>query len=133
MGKHIIFCIVYTFVYTFLAIACINPEGTGTGIFLIPLITWVLLFFVFYLSNKLDIKRNRVFFVIFLTSHYLINLFFLWLFLNESYKGESRILRMWRLDNYFLITTVLWYLLGQVVLWSIFFFSKKSNGIELEG
>jgi hypothetical protein len=122
----VLFTIIYTVVYLFLAIGSVNPEGTGTAIFFAPFITWLFLFVVLYLSSRLEDFRNRILFVLLMMAHYLVNIYFIFAVWDDSYKGESRLARMWELQPKFILLTVTWYLLGQLIIWILFFKSIKN-------
>jgi hypothetical protein len=121
MKHKILFGVTYTIVYAFLAIASINPEGTGTGIFFAPLITWLFLFVSLYLSSRLEDSRNRVFFIVFMIAHYVTSLFFIAAFWNDSYNGKLRVMRMWEREPNLILFILAWYLSGQLIIWIVFF------------
>jgi hypothetical protein len=124
----ILFGVIYTLVYAFLAIVLINPERTGTGIFLAPLLTWGFLFVVLYLLSRLESLRARVFFTLLMAVHCLVNLFLASNFWNTPYngnssafKGKSSLLAAWEREPSIILFLVIWYLLGQVFIWLMFF------------
>lgn len=123
----ILFGIVYTLVYAFLAIAMINPEGTGTGIFLVPLLTWGFLFVVLYLLGRLESLRARIFFTLLMAVHYSVNLLLASNFWDtpynggsSAYKGKSKLLADWEREPSLILFLVAWYVLGQVFIWVMF-------------
>ena len=127
----LLFGVIYTIIYIFLAIASINPEGTGPAVFFSPLITWAFLFVALYLLHSLESLRSRIIFIAFMLSHYVISLLFLYIFGNWSYNGQSRLTRMWERDSNFILFTLVWYLTGQIVIWVIFFKIIKNREREL--
>ena len=131
----ILFGIVYTLVYAVLAIAMLNPEGTGTGIFLAPLLTWGFLFVVLYLLGRLEGLRTRIFFTLLMAVHYLVNLFLASNFWDtpynggsSAYKGKSSLQGSWEREPYLILFLVAWYLLGQIFIWVIFFREVRRAG-----
>lgn len=125
-GYKILFGVIYTLVYAFLAIALINPEGTGTGIFLIPLITWFFLFVVLYLLSRLESLRNRIFYIVLMLAHYITSFVLAHIVWNDSYKGKSRLSGTWEREPDIILFLVTWYLLGQLIIWIIFFKGLKN-------
>lgn len=126
----IAYCVLYTLIYFIFAAGCINPEGTGTGLFFMPLFTWVFLMMAFYYAAKQFNQQNFIFFLACLFSHYVLTAILFWLFMGELFQGESRLARTWRLDRTWVLLTIFWYLSGQIILWSIFIFSKQPRGDE---
>jgi hypothetical protein len=132
-GYKILFGVIYTLVYAFLAIAMINPEGTGTGIFPVPLLTWGFLFIVLYLLGRLESLRARIFFSLLIAVHYLMNLLLVSNFWDtpynggsSAYKGKSKILADWEREPIIILFLVTWYVLGQVFIWVMFYREVKS-------
>ncbi len=132
-SNKILFGVIYTLVYAFFAIAMINPEGTGTGIFLVPLLTWGFLFVVLYLLGRLESLRARIFFTLLMAVHYLINLLLINNFWNTPYsggssadKGKSTLLASWDRETNIILFLVAWYVLGQVFIWVKFFKEVRS-------
>jgi len=117
LRHRIVFSIVYTIVYLFLAVAAVNPKGTGTNIFFSPLIAWPLLLAALFFLNKTDEFRTRMFFVVFMLSHYAISIVLIYLFWADTYDGRSRIEGMWERDPQWVIFAVSWYLAGQSAIW----------------
>jgi hypothetical protein len=58
MQRIVLFGLIYTIVYWFLAIWNIGPEGKGTTIFFAPLIAWLFLFVALFLVDNLFCWRN---------------------------------------------------------------------------
>jgi hypothetical protein len=132
-GYKILFGVIYSLVYAFLAIALINPEGTGSGIFLIPLITWFFLLVVLYLFGRLESSRNRIFFIVFMLAHYITNFVLAQSVWNHSYwdisyKGKSRLTATWEHEPSIIFFLITWYLLGQLIIWIIFYKEVKNVG-----
>lgn len=131
----IIFGIVYTLVYAFLATAMINPEGTGTGIFLVPLLTWGFLFVVLYLSGRLKGLKAHIFFILLMAAHYFINLLLISNFWNTPYnggssihKGKSKLIVSWENESNTILFLVAWYVFGQIFIWAMFIREAKDIG-----
>ena len=111
--KHwVIFGTVYTIVYVVLAIAAINPEGTGTGVFLVPMITWIFLLAALYLSNRLDDVRNRIFFCLAMLTHYIVSLLFISVLFTEPHDTSGGFWRMRERQRGLILLTAGWYVLG---------------------
>ncbi len=134
-GYKVFFGIVYTLVYAFLAIAMINPEGTGTGIFLVPLLTWGFLFVVLYLSGRLKDLQARIFCILLMAVHYLINFSLISNFWNTPYnggssadKGKSSLLASWEREPNTILFLVAWYVFGQIFIWAMFIREIKDIG-----
>ncbi len=132
-SHKILFGIVYTLGYACLAIAMINPEGTGTGIFLVPLLTWVFLFVVLYLLGRLEGLRERIFYILLMAVHYLVNLLLGSSFWSTPYnggssvyKGKSSLLASWEREPNLILFLVTWYVLGQVFIWVMFFMEVRN-------
>jgi 1,4-dihydroxy-2-naphthoate octaprenyltransferase len=112
----------------------INPEGTGTGIFLVPFLTWGFLFIVLCLLGRLKSLRARIFFISLMAVHYLINILFVSNLWDTPYNGGSRIhegksslLVSWEHSPEIILFLVAWYALGQAFLWVKFFEEVKNR------
>ena len=106
------FGFIYTFGYFFLAVVS-TGGGHGNYYILLPLIPWLLLFVAIFLFGKLNEIVSRIIFVLVMITHYGIILLFLFNYDFTEDKGWT--------NHYFPYAAVLWYLLGQLIIWSEFF------------
>ena len=122
----ILFGVIYTVIYLYLAID-LAGAGHGTLVFLTPLITWIFIFVALYLLTRLENSIVRVFFVVLMLMHYAITLFFL---RGYSLDIDTGLLKMWERHPNFILFTIAWYLLGQIMIW-VAFLKVKSRKNEL--
>jgi hypothetical protein len=126
--KHwVIFGIIYTVVYFPLAVIGIGAEGKGTGAFLVPISTWALIFVALYFSNRPDELRNRLFFVAFMLTHYLVTALFIPGLFTEPRETKTGFWRIWEIDREYIFVVAGWYLLGQAIIW-IAYIRKIAKG-----
>lgn len=125
---RVLFAVIYTIVYAFLAITHVNSERTGTGIFIVPLVSWLFILAALYLSNKLTVWRNRLFFIALMAAHYWMNLLLTDAFSADFYNGKSRLVAAWEREPNRILLTIGWYLAGQLVIWAMFFNSFMKLG-----
>jgi len=67
----ILFAVVYTVVYAFLAILS-TGGGHGNFILLLPLLTWAFNFVALVLLTRLESQMIRIFFVVMMLAYYII-------------------------------------------------------------
>ncbi|MDQ4121131.1 MAG: hypothetical protein M3209_06770 [Acidobacteriota bacterium] len=117
--KGILFCLIYTIGYVFLALAS-TGGGHGNFIVMVPVnITWAFNFAALILLTQLKYKITQFIFVILMLVYYGLLLFML----AEASTHEKM------LTNYAaLLIPTLWFLSGQVIIWAVFF--KKLKGIN---
>jgi hypothetical protein len=125
------FCVFYTLGYIVLAVGNINPEGTGTAFFLMPVITWLLVLMAFIPIIGPPRSRDRVFFFVTLVVHYVVTAYLLLTFQEEPYKGESRLLRTWEINRNWVLLTISWYFIGQLILWGLFAVKQRAKHKEI--
>jgi hypothetical protein len=103
-----------------------NVCGHGIVIFVAPLITWMLLFPVFYLLTRINKSFiNRFIFVVLMLIHYAQILLFLRpLFLLEFDQND---IKAWNRDPLLIVITAIWYLVGQLMIWLVFFFPTRKQ------
>jgi hypothetical protein len=109
----VLFAVIYTTVYFFLAFFS-TGGGHGNFIVLLPLTTWLFNFVALFLLARLDSRTIRIFFVVMMLVYYTFNLFILYPALSDihmvTYPHAEGIL-----------IPAVWYLLGQLILWTVFF------------
>lgn len=108
-----IFCIV-------LGLGEINPEATGSGIFVFPVLAWPLIVIAMILMARLSTLQNRIIYTLSLLSHYVI------IFLSvhgtfADYKSLRRLHHSWYVNGDWIAFTIVFYCLGQLAMWVIFF------------
>ncbi len=106
----ITFTLIYTVVYFFLALLN-TGGGHGNYYLLTPAFPWLLLFPVIYFIGKLDTQLNRILFVLFMITHYVLVFVFL---LNYSFEED----RGWKYGVP--LIPIIWYLAGQIAIWVLF-------------
>ena len=119
LKKIILFGLIYTLVYFFLAIQSAGG-GHGTFIFFAPLFTWILLFPALFLLTRLNRGFiNKVLFVVLMLIHYVHIIFFLSpLFSLDIDKGT---IKVWEQYPGAILITAAWYLIGQLMIWIFFY------------
>ncbi len=124
--KKVIFVIVYTLVYIFLALDKLGTELKGPLVFLAPLATWLLLIIaVFTLSRNMSTFRW-----IFVATLLVMHLFVTIVLVVDCFMQEGeKIVYLWNRAPEGVIITVVWYMLGQVAIWLILFKFKRASDV----
>ena len=127
----LLFFAVYTVGYIALAIANVNPEGTGTAAFLLPLGPWILLLgSVYALIRSETLTSWRLLFILFSIAHYVATIVLFTTFSEEPFRGESRLSHAWTINKFWVVLTIAWYLVGQAILWILFVRENSKTRIE---
>lgn len=116
--RKIIFAIVYTFVYFFLAVMS-TGGGHGNFYLLLPALPWLFPLIAICFFGKLNNKFNRILFVMFMTAHYVILFALLFSYSFESDRG---------LKYGVAFAPLIWYLAGQLVIWVTALTEIKEGG-----
>lgn len=127
LKQIILFGLIYTLVYFFLAIGC-AAGGHGTLIFFAPLFTWILLFPALFLLTRLNRGFiNYILFVVLMLMHYAHIVFFLSpLFSLDIDKGTMKI---WEHRPEAILITAAWYLAGQIIIWIFFYNATRKQAL----
>ena len=120
MKNHVLFGLIYTVIYCFLAFWNVGPEGKGTTIFFAPILPWVFFLIALIILKKADDLMNRIFFVGVMIAHYGLTLLFLYAASSGTYRGKTNFMWGWEQQPDLFVLTVIWYLLGQIIIWSAF-------------
>ena len=124
----LLFFAVYTLGYSAFAIANVNPEGTGTAVFLLPLGAWVLMLGAVYALIRYEqLSSWAITFVLFSLLHYVATIGLIVTFPEDPYGEESRLARAWVINTFWVGLTIAWYLVGQIILWVLFFLRWSST------
>ena len=118
------FGFIYTVGYFFLAVLS-TGGGHGNFYILLPLIPWLLMFVAIFLFGKLSELLNRIIFVLVMIMHYGIIALLLFSYDFADDKGWTK--------NHFPYPAVIWYLAGQLIIWTELFneiFIKREKLIE---
>ncbi len=123
IGHVILFGVIYTLVYVYMALG-LAGAGHGTFIFFGPLLTWLLLCIALYLLTRLEGTKSRIAFFVLMFIHYAFTLFFMRGF---PYELDEGTLKMWNRYPYYMLFAAGWYLIGQVLIWLIFYKALKNR------
>ena len=108
--NNIIFAIVYTVGYVFLALLSTGGgHGNFITLYLIP--TWIFNFVALFLLARLKNRFTKILFVVLMATYYLLNITIL---INGFYDKEEKIYTS------SLVVPIIWFVAGQLVLWSVF-------------
>ncbi len=86
--------------------------GHGNFYILLPLIPWLLFFAALFLLGKLNDLVKRIAFVLVMAIHYGVIIILLAGYDFADDKGWNK--------NNFPYTAVVWYLVGQIIIWLVF-------------
>lgn len=111
----ILFGIIYSLIYFFLAVAA---TGGGHGNFYLfsPFATWLLIFIALFLLKRLESLVSRIFFIGLMLVHYVFT-FLICLGMKEGITKDFN--RASGMETFMFAGGV--YLLGQLIIWVIFF------------
>jgi hypothetical protein len=115
--KGILFAVIYTVGYVFLAMM-VTGGGHGNFIAMLLIPLWIFNFVALILLTWLESKIIQIFFVIMMLLYYAI-IFFM---LNEAWDDKKAITHPHASG---LLIPAIWFLLGQVIIWAVFF--KKTR------
>jgi hypothetical protein len=102
----------------------VGPEGRGTSIFFAPWLPWVFLFIALFL---LHVSESKIVIFIMMIAHYGLTLICLSNYWNDSYRGKSSFMLGWEGQRGLMIITFAWYLLGQIIIWVMFFKMQRNQ------
>jgi hypothetical protein len=116
----ILFGLIYTAIYWFLALLNAGPEANGTMVFIAPSLSWLFIFVALFFSSKLNWSISKFVFVGAMAAHYGMTLFIVCINWTEAEK--MHFLKSWHKEPGVMLFTFMWYLMGQLIIW--FFFVK---------
>ena len=126
--QRFLFAIFYTVVYFVLALEVVGLEGRGTAVFFAPLTTWLFVLISIFLMNGQLNRFRRIFVFVLLGVHYVVTLFSV---ISTSAHDEGYFSHSWDRVSRAVISAVVWYLMGQIALWLLFYRSQMKE-IELQ-
>lgn len=113
--ERILFSTIFGFIYTagYLFLAVLSTGGGHANFYiLLPIIPWLLLFGALFQLGKLNDLVKRISFVLLMTIHYGIIIILLAGYDFAGDKGWTK--------HYFPYLAVVWYLVGQIIIWLMF-------------
>lgn len=123
---RVVLAILYSVICAVLGLAEINPEGTGSGIFVMPALTWPLVIVAMVVLGRLSTLQNRIIFVLVLIAHYFIVASSVWrTFADERWLRQLR--HSWYVNGEWIVFTSVVYVVGQIVMWVMFFKSVRTD------
>jgi hypothetical protein len=122
--RNILFGVVYFVIYLFLAVMG-TGGGHGNFYLLSPLSTWIFILIALALLTGIKSSLARVFFVVLMTAHYVITFFI-------CLNVKEKIIKDWNRASGVETALVVggFYLLGQLIIWLLFFKSIKNQKAE---
>jgi hypothetical protein len=119
---NILFGVVYTVGFVLLALFEINGGNFNSfGILLILILTWTFNFVALFLLTQLETASSRIFFVIMMVVYYHIN----FLLFTEAARDDGILNQL-----LILLKPMLWFVLGQIFIWAIFFKQIRNKTIN---
>lgn len=115
---------IYTAVYVVLA-ADLTGAGHSTFIFFAPLPTWILGLLALALCSRLANPTVRVMIPILLIVQYLVIAASVISYVND---GSELLSRRWHMSPDYVVGTIIWYCLGQLGIWAVFFWELRRLG-----
>lgn len=112
--RRVIFAFIYTVVYAFLSVDLVGA-GHGTIFFLIPLLTWPFPLIALFLVSTTVKRRARLYFVALMSAHSLATILLAGGYLLSGDNG--RLTLTFTVNPYYCLFTILWYLVGQLLIW----------------
>jgi hypothetical protein len=119
--RNILFGVIYTVIYFFLALMS-TGGGHGNFFLLAPLMSWILNFVALILLTRLESLLARIFFVVSMLLQYLITLLILLNVKDHIVEDWNRVA-----GREGIYVTVSFYLLGQIIIWLLFFKSIRNQ------
>ncbi len=120
----ILFSLFYTISYFFLAILS-TGGGHGNLVVLAPFITWILILIAVGISGKTKNLVVRIFFILLMFLHYIQILIFISPIFSQDFYQEKLTNR--QLQPITILIVTLWYLIGQIVIWAMFYKGVKNK------
>jgi hypothetical protein len=119
--RNILFGVIYTGIYSFLAIMS-TGGGHGNFFLFVPITTCILVLIALFLLTRLEGFTARLFFVVLMLMHYIVT-FLLLLDIRDSIAEDFN--RVAGLGSIFVTSGT--YLIGQLIIWIAFFKSVKTH------
>jgi hypothetical protein len=124
----LLFSALYLIVYFFLAFGNIGAEGKGPIMFLAPLLSWPVLFIAVGVLGRVD-NQSKIFFVGIMLIHYVTTLYVFYRFTDRFSFLHPRIVEAWNREPGLQIMTVVWYLVGQILIWTVFLLNRSGMNV----
>jgi|GEM_PF-3436949 len=110
---NLLLTLVYSLIYIYFSIDAAGA-GHGTFVFFAPLITWILVFVAVILVS-LDQKRFMPLpFIVLMAVHYIVTIVYVVGYFKE---GANELFELWSQSKSFVLSAIVWYLGGQILLW----------------
>lgn len=122
--KRYVFLSVYTLLYAVLSIDLIGA-GHGTIFFLIPLLTWPLIIVAIILLPRTNKRLVRSVMIVMMSLHLVITSCLVLAVLLSGDNG--RLLLVLKVNPYYSLFTVIWYLSGQTIIWASLLRSARNE------
>lgn len=130
MYNRIVWGLLFLFAYSLTAVFAAGA-GHGTYIFFAPLMPYgcgaILLLVSFYLTKYLKSGWIRLLFIALLLTDYLVSLMFITSWWADDYPY---LIKTWSISPIHVVLPLLFFLLGNVILWSLFVSSLGSSEIS---